>query len=552
MSPERLASAQARGYRSTGLWRGASIGDSFLGTCARQPDGEALIDDQRRLTFAALRARVGALATTLEALGVEPGDAVAYQMPSWWESATALLASVSLGAHAVPIVPVLRAREVGFVLDQTRPRVVLAARSHRGVDLVRQIEQCARALPVPPSILVVREPAATEPSHEARIMSLDLASLPAPPAGDQRRAVDPSSIAVIVYTSGSTAAPKGALHTHDTLVAELHSLVGAHGLGPGDRVLMPSPLAHVSGIVHGVLAPALLGTSAVLMDRWDPGAALVAIELHRVTYMIGAPTFLQEMLAHPEAARRDLSSLRLYSCGGASVPAELLRAARQRLPGLVAKRSYGSSEFPTIATTTASDALARGLDTEGRALDGVELRIADDSGRTLAAGVEGEIRARGPDCFLGYADPTLDAEAFDAEGFHRTGDLGVVDADGYLRVTGRVKDIVVRKGEKISARELEDLLAVLPGVAEVAVVALADPATGERACACLRMQPGAAAPTLEAVSAFLRERDLTPHKLPEQVEGVEDFPRTPSGKIHKRLLREQLEAAARALGAAGG
>jgi cyclohexanecarboxylate-CoA ligase len=331
------------------------------------------------------------------------------------------------------------------------------------------------------------------------------------------------------------------MHTHQTLTAELRSLVEAHGLGPSDRVLMPSPLTHVSGVVHGILAPALLGTSAVLEERWDPGAALRDVERHRVTYMIGAPTFLQEMLAHPHVAEHDLSSLRLFSCGGASVAPELMRAGRARIPGLVTKRSYGSSEFPTIATTSVEDALAHGLDTEGRALRGVEIRITDAGGRELQPGGEGEIRARGPDCFLGYVDRALDADSFDDEGFFRTGDLGVLDVDGYLRVTGRVKDIIVRKGEKISAREVEDLLLEHPDVADAAVIPLADATSGERACACIQAARDAEPPTLDALVAFLRGRDLTPQKLPEQLEVVSEFPRTPSGKINKRLLREEIE-----------
>ena len=277
------------------------------------------------------------------------------------------------------------------------------------------------------------------------------------------------------------------------------------------------------------------------MDRWEAGSALAHIEEHPVTYMIGAPTFLQEMLAHPDLERRDLSSLRLFSCGGASVSPALMRLAREKLPGLVSKRVYGSSEFPTIATTDARDAETRGLDSEGRPLPGVELRICDEDGAIVPRGIEGEIRARGPDCMVGYADPALNAEAFDGEGFLRTGDLGVVDDDGYLTVTGRVKDIIVRKGEKISAREVEDLIARHPAVAEVAVVPVPDPEKGEIACACVRPHAGVKPPSLGDLVAFLGDLDLTTRKLPERLVVRRDFPRAPSGKIHKKRLREEVE-----------
>lgn len=539
IAPARLAE-RARRHRARGEWRDVSIGDWFIATCAARGSATALIEGDRALDFERWRADVLAVAASLEALGVRPGDAVAYQLPNWHEAAIALLAALRVGAHAVPIVAALREREVGFILRETAPRVVFAAEQHRGVDCAAQIERACPGEAPAPRVIVVRPQDRPAPG-QTDFRELLATQASAPPSGE---AVDPDGLAVIIYTSGSTAAPKGVLHTHNTLGAELASLIDAHRLGPSDRVLMPSPLTHISGVVHGILGPALLGTSAVLMDRWEAGAGLAAIERHRVTYMIGAPTFLQEMLAHPDVATRDLSSLRLYSCGGASVPPELLRRARERIPAMVAKRVYGSSEFPTIATTTAADAASRGLDTEGRALGGVEIAIADPDGRRLPAGREGEIRALGPECFLGYADPSLDPATFDAEGFLCTGDLGVLDEDGYLRVTGRVKDIIVRKGEKISAREIEDLLDGLPGLAEAAVVPLADPATGERACACLLLRPGAHPPELSDVAAYLRARGLTTHKLPEAIAVLDEFPRTPSGKVHKRLLREQVEASA--------
>lgn len=535
----RLATAWARGYRDAGLWSGVALADAFASTVARRGEATALIDDRVALSYAGIAARVEALAAGLARRGVAAGDAVAYMLPNWWEAAATFLAVVSLGAHAVPIVPILRAREVAVILRQTRPRAIVLPETFRGTDHLALVRDVLSGLDgIDPLLVVARARATPGGSHAERFEDV-AAGAGTPPA--MRAAVDPDTLALVIYTSGSTADPKGAMHSHQTLAAELASLVDAHGLGDADRVLMPSPLTHVSGVIHGILAPALLGTSVVLQDRWDPSAALAAVARHRVTYMIGAPTFLQEMLAQPTLAGHDLSSLRLFSCGGASVAPELMRLGRARIPNLVTKRSYGSSEFPTIATTTAEDALARGLDTEGRALRGVEIRVTDEAGVPLAAGAEGEIRARGPDCFLGYVDASLDADCFDADGFFRTGDLGIVDADGYLRITGRVKDIIVRKGEKISAREVEDLLLEHPAIADAALIPLADPATGERACACVQLARDAEPLALDALVTFLRARDLTPQKLPEQLELLDDFPRTPSGKINKRLLRESIE-----------
>lgn len=528
---------RARRLRPLGLWRGGSIGRAWLATCAARPGAIALVDGDDEISFEALCDRTLRLADALRSLGVEPGDGVLSQLPNWWEAAAVFLATTMVGGHAIPVVPILREREVAHVLRTSRPRVAFVPAEMRGVDHVALVHAAAAESGGPPPVVV-----AVRPSSRPAQGVLDAADLLRSAPTSSLPEVDPESLAAIVWTSGSTAAPKGALHLHETLVAELASLVDAHGLGPGDRVLMPSPLGHVSGIVHGILGPALLGTSAVLMERWEAGAGLREVERRRATYMVGAPTFLREMLAHPDVGRHDLSSLRLFSCGGASVPPELLHRAGELLPAMVAKRVYGSSEFPTIATTTAADAAARGRDTEGRALAGVEIRICDERGRALPPGEEGEIRARGPECFVGWVDASLDAETFDADDFLCTGDLGTLDEAGYLRVTGRLKDIVVRKGEKISARELEDLLAGWPGLLEAAVVPVSDPETGERACACLLLREGAPRPNLEEIVGFLRGARLATQKLPERLRIVDSFPRTPSGKVNKRLLREIVEA----------
>ncbi len=546
MVPRRIGDVRPPAERLTrlrakGLWRGRPLGSLLRDTALRLPDEFLLVDGRQRLTAADLLARAEAFARALVEHGIGPGDAIVYQLPNCWEAAVTLLGGCLAGAVVVPVVDILRARELGGVLAEARPRLVVVAAAQRGSDGLARAREAIAAQPdtSAPEIVVVRGATDTHPPTPAQAFDDFVA------AGGQGAPLpepDPAQVAVVIYTSGSTAAPRGAMHSHETLAAELASLATVHGLGPGDVTLMPSPVGHVSGVVHGILAPALLGTRAVLMERWDPAQALALIERERVTYMVGVPTFLQQILDVPARRGHDLSSLRLFSCGGAGVPAELIHRARRELPGLVAKRVYGSSEFPTIATTTAEDALARGGDTEGRAMPGVEIVICDDTGRSLPPGQEGEIRARGPDLFLGWVDPALDHDTLDDAGFLRSGDLGVLDGEGYLRVTGRVKDIIVRKGEKFSAREIEDLLALHPTVVEAAVVPVTDAATGERACACLRLGADAPPPSLAEITAFLRARDLTPQKLPEQLVIVAEFPRAPSGKIDKRRLRADVES----------
>ena len=521
--------ALADAYRRAGLWRPESVWDAFAATAARLGDRAMVIEGATRLGFDEVARRAGAVAGGLAGLGVSPGDAVAVQLPNWHETVVTLLAVARLGAVAVPILPIQRERELAFILQRTNARVAVVPGRYRDCDHRALLARLRAALPALDAVVVVRDDAL--PGMRA----LDDVTAPAPDAPR----VSADTIALVMFTSGTTAEPKGVLHSHQTLLAEVHSLAAVHGIDADDTVLMPSPLTHVSGLVHAVLVPATLGSRAVLMPRWDPGEALRLIAAERVTYMVGAPTFLRDLAHHPDLARADVSSFRLFSCGGADVDPAVVAEAARRL-GCVAKRVYGSTEFPTITTTGPDDPPARRVDSDGRPIGAAELRLVDDDGAAVGPGREGEILARGPDCCLGYLDATLTAEAFTADGWFRTGDLGTVDAAGYLRITGRKKDIIIRKGENISAREVEDLVATHPAVAEVAVVGLPDAAAGEIACAALRLRPGAPAPALDDLTRHLLAHGLSKRKLPERLVVVADFPRTASGKVSKRALRERL------------
>jgi len=490
------------------------------------------VEGGRRASYPRLAADADRLAAGLAALGIGPGDTVAFQLPNWTETMTVMLAAARLGAVANPVLPTHRHRELRFVLAEGGARVLFVPGRYRGVDhRTLAAAVCAELGGGPAHVVVVRD--APGPG----MLAWDAVAggaRPAPPPFD-----DGGATALLVYTSGSTADAKGVLHSHDTLLAEARSLGPVHGLGPHDTTLMPSPLTHVSGIVHALLVPAVFGTTVVLMDRWDAADGLAAIARERVTYMVGAPTFLRDLVLHPSRPATDLSSLRLFSCGGADVDPTLVREAAAAL-GCVVKRVYGSTEFPTVSTTGPDDPPDRRADSEGRPIGANEVRLVDEAGTPVPPGTEGEVLARGPECFLGYRNPALDAEAFDADGWFRTGDLGVIDPAGFLRISGRKKDIIIRKGENISAREVEDLVAAHPAVAEVAVVGVPDPGAGEIACAVVRCRDGATAPTLAALAEFLLARGLSKRKLPERLEVVEDFPRAASGKIVKRALRARL------------
>jgi cyclohexanecarboxylate-CoA ligase len=513
------------------VWRGETLWHVFTETARHNAARVALVDGAHRLAFEDLARRAERLAGSFAALGVAPGDVIAVQLPNWWETVVVLLAIARLGATATPVLPIAREREVGFILRASGARLAVIPGVLRAHDHRRLLAALRDTLPALADVVTVRSEAG---SAMRTLESLPAGPVPVAPG-------DAEAIALLIYTSGTTADPKGVLHSHETLLAEARSLGPVHGLTADDVVLMPSPLTHVSGLLHAVVVPAVHGSRAVLLERWEPGEALALIARERVTYMVGAPTFLRDLAHHANLATADVSSFRLFSCGGADVDPTLVRDGAARL-GCIAKRVYGSTEFPTVTTTGPDDPPARRIDSDGRPIGAAEIRLVDESDRPVPTGGEGEVLARGPELCLGYHDAALNAEAFTTDGWFRTGDLGVLDPAGYLRITGRRKDIIIRKGENISAREIEDLIATHPAVAEVAVVGLPDPAAGEIAGAVVRLRPGAPPPTLAQLCNHLLAQGLSKRKLPERLDLVDDFPRTASGKIVKRTLREWLRS----------
>jgi len=461
--------------------------EALARTAQRSPAKLAVVDDRRRLTYAQLDDLVNRVAGALQARGVLPDSVVTSQLPNCVEALALCLAANRVGAVHNPVVTIYRAREIEFIRRQAASALFVQRADDELFD----------------------------------------APLAAAPAAHPRDDLDRPRF--LLYTSGSTSEPKGVLHSDRTLAAECAAQATYHELGADEVFVMPSPLGHVSGLLYGVLLPIWLGATSVLMPRWDPGRFLELIESERGTFSGGATPFLQGLVDHPDLSRFDTSSLRVFPCGGADVPADLIRRARRRL-GIRTGRGYGSTEFPSITSGAGPvEPENKRAETDGRPIGANEVRVVD-----------GEIQARGPELFLGYLDVALDADARTADGWFRTGDLGSVDSDGYLTVTGRLKDVIVRSGEKFSARELEELLTQHPKVVSVAVIAQPDERTGERACACVVPADPHDPPTLDEVGAFLTDAGLSLRKLPEQLEVVADLPMTASGKIDKQALRTRV------------
>ncbi len=474
---------------------------------------------------------------SLQQRGIEPGDAVAFQLPNWWEAVVAFYGLALGGYVLVPIVHIYGPKEVRFILDQSGARAYISPDRHGHVDHLDLVDGAAEGeLSELALHLVVGDATRSAAGAVERVAWLD-AVTGAPPATEVVPA-DPDDVCVLAYTSGTTSDPKGVMHTHRTLLAELPHI--EQWITTGAPNLMGSPVAHATGMLGAVLAPMSLGEDIHLIDRWDPDHALDVMLEADVGAGTGASVFLSSLLDHPRFTPEHARRIRRVGLGGAPVPTAL--AARAAAHGITLIRAYGSTEHPSVSGGTFDDPPAKRHGTDGRPMPGVELRLLDEAGDTVGPGERGEIWSRGPDLCAGYTDPALTTAAFDADGWYRTGDMGVLDADGYLTITDRINDVIIRGGENISAAEVEIGIATMPAVLEVAVVAAPDARLGEHACALLRVAPDAPTVDVAAVGEHLARAGIARQKWPEEVRVVDDFPRTSSGKIRKVDLRAQLRA----------
>jgi acyl-CoA synthetase len=480
------------------------------------------VDEQARLLAAGLAGR-----------GLGPGDVVAFQLPNWVEAAATFWGLALLGVTLVPIVHFYGSKEVEFILAESGAKALITADRFGHLDYLANLAEFRRRLPA--MELVVTVGAGTDRATDTVGFDDVVARARAPIEGPAP--VDPDQPTVVAYTSGTTADPKGVIHTHRSLVAELRQ--GQHAR-PADRrpIMMGAPVGHGIGMLGGLLGPVVKEVGIHLIDVWQPATVLHAMATDDLVFSGGATYFLTSLLDAPEFTPAHLAQIPSAGLGGSPVPAAV--AERAAGLGIALFRSYGSTEHPSITGASLDEPEAKRLYTDGHPLAGVEMRLVDGQHRQVRPGEPGEIESRGPELFAGYTDPALTKEAVDADGWYSTGDIGVVDGDGWLTITDRKRDIIIRGGENISAAEVEGLVVRMPGVAEVAVVAAPDARLGEHACAFLRLQPGAPPPVLDDVRRHLQAAGLARQKWPEELRVVDDFPRTPSSKVKKFVLRDQL------------
>ncbi|HAX2605091.1 TPA: medium-chain fatty-acid--CoA ligase [Escherichia coli] len=521
-------------YRQQGLWGDASLADYWQQTARAMPDKIAVVDNHgASYTYSALDHAASCLANWMLAKGIESGDRIAFQLPSWCEFTVIYLACLKIGAVSVPLLPSWREAELVWVLNKCQAKMFFAPtlfKQTRPVDLILPLQN---QLPQLQQIVGVDKLA---PATSALSLSQIIAdNTPLTTA----ITVHGDELAAVLFTSGTEGLPKGVMLTHNNILASERAYCARLNLTWQDVFMMPAPLGHATGFLHGVTAPFLIGARSVLLDIFTPDACLALLEQQRCTCMLGATPFVYDLLNVLEKQPADLSALRFFLCGGTTIPKKVARECQQL--GIKLLSVYGSTESSPHAVVNLDDPLSRFMHTDGYAAAGVEIKVVDDARKTLPPGCEGEEASRGPNVFMGYFDePELTARALDEEGWYYSGDLCRMDEAGYIKITGRKKDIIVRGGENISSREVEDILLQHPKIHDACVVAMPDERLGERSCAYVVLKAPHHSLSLEEVVAFFSRKRVAKYKYPEHIVVIEKLPRTASGKIQKFLLRKDI------------
>ncbi|HAW2208790.1 TPA: medium-chain fatty-acid--CoA ligase [Escherichia coli] len=521
-------------YRQQGLWGDASLADYWQQTARAMPDKIAVVDNHgASYTYSALDHAASCLANWMLAKGIESGDRIAFQLPGWCEFTVIYLACLKIGAVSVPLLPSWREAELVWVLNKCQAKMFFAPtlfKQTRPVDLILPLQN---QLPQLQQIVGVDKLAPATSSLSLSQIIADNTSLTTAITthGDE--------LAAVLFTSGTEGLPKGVMLTHNNILASERAYCARLNLTWQDVFMMPAPLGHATGFLHGVTAPFLIGARSVLLDIFTPDACLALLEQQRCTCMLGATPFVYDLLNVLEKQPADLSALRFFLCGGTTIPKKVARECQQR--GIKLLSVYGSTESSPHAVVNLDDPLSRFMHTDGYAAAGVEIKVVDDARKTLPPGCEGEEASRGPNLFMGYFDePELTARALDEEGWYYSGDLCRMDEAGYIKITGRKKDIIVRGGENISSREVEDILLQHPKIHDACVVAMPDERLGERSCAYVVLKAPHHSLSLEEVVAFFSRKRVAKYKYPEHIVVIEKLPRTASGKIQKFLLRKDI------------
>ncbi len=534
-------------WRQMGFHTSLTLGEAIAEGARRNPTTQLIFhsyEHPAETTLAELHRRAIHVAAGLRHLGYGAGDVLAVQVPNWIEGVITYQAAMHLGLLIVPIVHVYGPAEVGFILRSSGARGLVVPSTWRNIDFLDRVASLKDVPKLEHVLVIERAGIAGSPETSARTNRLDgseVVTIPWSSLESGQNHVPISTVSadapcLLIYTSGTTAEPKGVVHNHASLIAEVNSLTSLLGVGPDRVTLAAFPAGHIAGVLN-VLRVSLHGNSVVFMDQWEPAAAAELIEQHRCTNTSGTPFHLIGLMEAAAANQRDIGSMTGYMAGAASVAPSLVERADAF--GIRTYRAYGSSEHPVVTTGHPDDPLQDRATTDGRPTPGNELRLVDDDGNDVTPGEAGEIAVRGPEQFVRYQNPLHDDDAFLPGAWFLTGDIGRLNADGYLTITDRKKDVIIRGGENIASKEVEDLLALHPAVLEAAVIGRPDPRYGERVMAFVITRNGETL-DLDDVGRHFASLGVARQKTPEFIKVVTELPRGSSGKVKKFELRDRI------------
>lgn len=528
-------------FTQDGFWGDKLIVDYLDAAAEAHPDRVAIADRNGDLTYREFKGLVDRAALGFLEMGVNLGDTVSIQLPNRREWAIAHCAAVRIGAITSPLIPIYRDREVEYMMRETRTKVLVTVSEFKDFDYPEMIARLRPNLPELQHVLVV------DAGPDLRLEERSWEEFIATPWELLRetlrladRRPDPNAVAMIMFTSGTTGLPKGAMHTHNTLLAASLPWEGRLGMDHTAVSHMASTLGHLTGYMFGVALPLMLGSTGVYQESWSAAEFLELVERYGVQHTSGATPFLHDIINAEGVGDRELSSLQRFCCMGAPIPRVYVEQARERIPSMVVLGGWGQTEDGLVTMVLPEDPPDKVTTTDGRALPGMEVRVVPERGQDPVVGTEGLLEARGPFLFQGYLggrERTLDE--FDGDWFV-TGDLAIIDEEGYIRLSGRSRDVIVRGGETIPVIYVENVLYEHPDIGSVAVVGVPHPRLQETACAVVTLRDPATKFGLDELRSHFEAKGVTKQYWPEQVVVLDDLPRTASGKVQKFLLREQL------------
>ena len=521
-----------------GHWSDKTVLDYFELAVSEVPDQVAIVDfnsekqASTRVTYSQLAKYVDQIALGLINLGIKKQEVVSFQLPNWWQFCAIHLACLRVGAISHPLMPIFRERELVYMLGFAESKLLIIPNEFRGHNYVSMLEGIRSELPALNHVLAVDGP--EEISFENKLLEHDLENQLDKSALFEERKLNANEVVQLIYTSGTTGRPKGVMHTSNTILSSVHPYLERVNLTGDDDFFMGSPLAHQTGFLYGVVAPIVLKTKVALLDAWTPKQGWEIIKRENASFTMASTPFLADMVESPIADECNSDRFKLFVCGGAPIPRALVKKANQNL-NIKVISVWGMSEVGA-ATCCCIDDEEKIFNTDGKALDGMEVRVIDSDKNVLPAGAEGDLQARGAYAFVGYLKQP-EAYGADEDGWFDTGDVAIMDEDGYIRISGRTKDIIIRGGENIPVVEVENLLYKHDAVEDVAVVAMPHERLGELGCCFITLNEGCSLDFGE-LKEYLSDQKLAKSYWPERLEILDEMPRTPSGKIQKFQLRE--------------